>query len=58
MTPRRMPLAGTDVVPERTDERTDRELVVAARGGEVRAFDALFYRYRDGSPLYPNGGPA
>lgn len=33
---------------ERHDGRTDRELVVAARAGEVRAFDALFYRYRDG----------
>ena len=33
---------------ERHDERTDRELVVASRAGEVRAFDALFYRYRDG----------
>lgn len=33
---------------ERHDERGDRELVYAARAGEVRAFDALFYRYRDG----------
>lgn len=30
------------------DERNDRELVYAARGGDERAFDALFYRYRDG----------
>ena len=30
------------------DERSDRELVYAARGGEAVAFDALFYRYRDG----------
>ncbi len=33
---------------EAIDVRTDRELVVATRAGEVRAFDALFYRYRDG----------
>ncbi len=30
------------------DGRNDRELVYAARGGDERAFDALFYRYRDG----------
>lgn len=30
------------------DERNDRELVYAARRGDERAFDALFYRYRDG----------
>lgn len=30
------------------DARNDRELVYAARGGDERAFDALFYRYRDG----------
>ena len=48
MTPRRVAAPGPDVVPERHDERTDRQLVVAARAGEVRAFDALFYRYRDG----------
>jgi RNA polymerase sigma-70 factor (ECF subfamily) len=30
------------------DRRTDRELVYAARDGDMRAFDALFYRYRDG----------
>ena len=30
------------------DGRNDRELVLAARAGETRAFDALFYRYRDG----------
>lgn len=30
------------------DERTDRQLVLATRGGEMRAFDALFYRYKDG----------
>lgn len=29
-------------------ERSDKELVVAARGGETAAFDLLFYRYRDG----------
>ena len=33
---------------DRRDERGDRELVYAAREGDVRAFDALFYRYRDG----------
>jgi RNA polymerase sigma-70 factor (ECF subfamily) len=31
-----------------TEERTDRELVYAARDGDIPAFDALFYRYRDG----------
>lgn len=30
------------------DGRTDRELVYAARDGETRAFDTLFYRYKDG----------
>ena len=30
------------------DTRTDHELVYAARDGETVAFDALFYRYRDG----------
>ena len=30
------------------DGRTDRELVYAARDGVSEAFDALFYRYRDG----------
>ncbi len=30
------------------DRRTDRELVYAARDGDTLAFDALFYRYRDG----------
>ena len=30
------------------EPRGDRELVYAARGGEVLAFDNLFYRYRDG----------
>ena len=30
------------------DRRTDRELVYAARDGDMEAFDALFYRYRDG----------
>lgn len=33
---------------EAFEERTDRELVVAARTGAMPAFDALFYRYRDG----------
>lgn len=43
MTPRRT-VSAADAI----DERTDRELVLATRGGEMRAFDALFYRYRDG----------
>ena len=30
------------------DPRNDRELVYAARDGDVQAFDALFYRYKDG----------
>ena len=30
------------------DQRSDRELVYAARDGDMPAFDALFYRYRDG----------
>ncbi len=30
------------------DPRNDRELVYAARLGDPRSFDALFYRYRDG----------
>lgn len=30
------------------DARTDRELVYAARDGDGLAFDALFYRYKDG----------
>lgn len=30
------------------DTRTDHELVYAARDGEIAAFDALFYKYRDG----------
>lgn len=29
-------------------ERSDKELVVAARSGDTRSFDLLFYRYRDG----------
>lgn len=41
MTPRRV---AADVI----DERTDRQLVLATRAGDLRAFDALFYRYRDG----------
>jgi RNA polymerase sigma-70 factor (ECF subfamily) len=34
--------------PAAGDARTDHDLVYAARDGEVAAFDALFYRYRDG----------
>lgn len=30
-----------------TDARSDRELVAAANGGEVAAFEALYFRYRD-----------
>ncbi len=30
------------------DARGDRELVYAAREGDMQAFDALFYRYKDG----------
>src|SRR5919109_4959778 len=30
------------------DVRTDRELVYAAREHDMQAFDALFYRYKDG----------
>jgi len=30
------------------DLRSDRDLVYAARDGDMLAFDALFYRYRDG----------
>ncbi|HYK98621.1 MAG TPA: RNA polymerase sigma factor [Candidatus Acidoferrales bacterium] len=30
------------------DARSDRELVYAARDGDMLAFDALFYRYKDG----------
>ena len=30
------------------DLRSDHDLVYAARDGEIAAFDALFYRYRDG----------
>jgi RNA polymerase sigma-70 factor (ECF subfamily) len=40
MKPQRDPAAG--------DTRTDHELVYAARDGDTIAFDALFYRYRDG----------
>ena len=43
MTPRRASAAA-----EAVDERTDRQLVLATRSGEIRAFDVLFYRYRDG----------
>ena len=38
----------TDESAGRHDPRKDRELVLAARAGDDRAFDALFYRYRDG----------
>ena len=35
-------------VGEADEARSDRELVYAARDGDTRAFDALFYRHRDG----------
>ena len=38
--------AGRELSPD--DGRTDRELVYAAREGDMLAFDVLFYRYRDG----------
>ncbi len=34
--------------PAAGDNRTDHDLVYAARDGDIVAFDALFYRYRDG----------
>ena len=34
--------------PAAGDGRTDHDLVYAARDGDTIAFDALFYRYRDG----------
>src|SRR5256886_6065073 len=34
--------------PAAGDARTDHDLVYAARDGDTVAFDALFYRYRDG----------
>ncbi|HKC92035.1 MAG TPA: sigma-70 family RNA polymerase sigma factor [Candidatus Limnocylindria bacterium] len=34
--------------PAAGDTRTDHDLVYAARDGDTIAFDALFYRYRDG----------
>lgn len=37
-----------DITIEPIDRRTDRELVLAIRAGEQSAFEALFYRYRDG----------
>lgn len=33
---------------ESSEERTDCELVYAARAGDTQSFDTLFYRYRDG----------
>jgi RNA polymerase sigma-70 factor (ECF subfamily) len=45
--PRRAP-SRTRVSEPEQDPRNDRELVYAARLGDERAFDALFYRYRDG----------
>jgi RNA polymerase sigma-70 factor (ECF subfamily) len=34
--------------PGEQEARGDRELVYAARDGDMQAFDALFYRYKDG----------
>jgi len=34
--------------PADIEPRNDRELVYAARDGDMQAFDALFYRYKDG----------
>jgi len=34
--------------PAEQEARGDRELVYAAREGDMQAFDALFYRYKDG----------
>src|SRR6267142_3479811 len=34
--------------PADQEARGDRELVYAAREGDMQAFDALFYRYKDG----------
>ena len=42
-----MPPRATKRVAEE-DLRGDRELVYAARAGDTLAFDALFYRYKDG----------
>ena len=41
--PGRQTKKAADVEP-----RNDRELVYAARDGDMQAFDALFYRYKDG----------
>lgn len=41
--PGRQTKKATDLEP-----RNDRELVYAARDGDMQAFDALFYRYKDG----------
>ncbi|MGH2378288.1 MAG: RNA polymerase sigma factor [Candidatus Limnocylindria bacterium] len=47
--PRQRPAAGRTRASElQGDPRNDRELVYAARLGDDGAFDALFYRYRDG----------
>jgi RNA polymerase sigma-70 factor (ECF subfamily) len=40
--------AGAAKEPAGVEARTDRELVYAARDGDMQAFDALFYRYKDG----------
>jgi RNA polymerase sigma-70 factor (ECF subfamily) len=40
--------AGAAKQPAGVEARTDRDLVYAARDGDMQAFDALFYRYKDG----------
>ncbi len=42
------PAARQDEQGLKTEARSDKELVYAARAGDVAAFDGLFYRYRDG----------
>ncbi len=39
---------GTPAAKHAEETRNDRELVYAARDGDMLAFDALFYRYKDG----------
>lgn len=41
-------MAGRPAKHAAEDGRTDRDLVYAARDGDTLAFDALFYRYKDG----------
>ena len=41
------PHEGRTRLPPPTDPRSDGELIDALNGGDVAAFDALYYRYRD-----------